>query len=340
MKFKAYQVADLVNGNVEGNDQISINCLSKIENGQKGSLSFLGNPKYNKYLYSTDSSIIIIKDDFVLEKPVLKTLIRVKDPNESFSKLLSIFSENKVERNGIHKMSSINDTVKYHDDVYFGAFSVCEKNSIIGKNVKIHSQVFIGENVKIGDNTIIHPGVKIYSNSVLGNNCIIHSGTVIGSDGFGFNITDDGKQKKVYHNGNVEIGDNVEIGSNTSIDKATLGSTKISSGVKIDNLVQIAHNVTIGSNTVIAALVGIAGSTSIGCNCMIGGQVGISGHLKIGDRVMIQAKSGVLRSFGSDISLMGYPAFKYRDYNKSYVHFKNLPKIVDKLDNIIKNKNE
>lgn len=340
MKFKAHQVADLLNGNVEGDDQISIDCLSKIENGQKGSLSFLGNPKYNKYLYSSNSSIIIIKDDFVLEKPIQQTLIRVKDPNESFAKLLSLFAENDSERIGVHKMSSIDETVTYEDDIYFGAFSVCEKNSNIGKNVKIHSQVFIGENVHIGDNSIIHPGVKIYSNSVIGKNCIIHSGTVIGSDGFGFNIGEDGKQKKVYHNGNVELGDNVEIGSNTSIDKATLGSTKISSGVKIDNLVQIAHNVTIGSNTVIAALVGIAGSTSIGSNCMIGGQVGISGHLKIGDRVMIQAKSGVLRSFGSDLSLMGYPAIKYRDYNKSYVHFKNLPKIVNKLDNFIKNTDE
>lgn len=340
MNLKAHQVADIVSGNVEGDDQISIDHLSKIEDGQKGSLSFLGNPKYNKHLYTSNSSIVLVKHDYVLDSPVSKTLIRVKDPNESFSKLLSLFGDNVSVKNGIHKNSNIHESVKLHNGVYFGPFSVCEKNSVIGKNVKIHSQVYIGQNVKINDNTVIYPGVKIYNNSSIGKNCIIHSGTVIGSDGFGFNIDENGNQKKVIHNGNVVIEDNVEIGSNTSIDKATLGSTKISNGVKIDNLVQIAHNVTIGSNTVIAAQVGIAGSTSIGSNCMIGGQVGISGHLKIGDRVMIQAKSGVLRSFESDVSIMGYPAIKYRDYNKSYVHFKNLPEIIKKLDKFFKKNND
>ena len=339
MNFKANQIADILNGKVEGDDQISIDSLSKIEEGKKGSISFLGNPKYNRFLYTTKSSIIIVKDDYVLDKPIDNTLIRVNDPNESFSKLLNLFGDDSSDRTGVNDFCSIDSSVSIGNKVFIGSFSVCEKNSKLGDNVKIYPQVFVGENVLIGENTIIHSGVKIYKNSVIGKNCIIHSGTVIGSDGFGFNIDKDGKQKKVIHNGNVLIEDNVEIGSNTSIDKATLGSTKICSGVKIDNLVQIAHNVIIGPNTVIAAQVGIAGSTSIGSNCMIGGQVGISGHLKIGDRVMIQAKSGVLRNFESDTSIMGYPAIKYRDYNKSYVHFKNLPKIVKNLDNFIKNSN-
>lgn len=336
MNLKAHQIADIVNGNVEGDDNVSINRLSKIEDGQKGSLSFLGNSKYNKYLYTSNSSIVLINENYILESPISKTLIRVKDPNESFAKLLSVFGKNDFIKEGIDKNSKIDNSVVINSGVYFGPFSVCNKNSFIGKNVKIYSQVFIGENVKIDENTVIYPGVKIYSNTIIGKNCIIHSGTVIGSDGFGFNIDENGNQKKVTHNGNVFIGDNVEIGSNTTIDKATLGSTKISNGVKIDNLVQIAHNVTIGTNTVIAAQVGIAGSTSIGSNCMIGGQVGISGHLKIGDRVMIQAKSGVLRNFESDVSIMGYPAIKYRDYNKSYVHFKNLPDIMKKIDKFFK----
>ena len=332
MNIKANQIADILNGKVDGDDQISIDSLSKIEDGKKGSISFLGNPKYNRFLYTTKSSIIIVKDDYVLEKPINNTLIRVNDPNESFSKLLNLFDDDSSDRTGVNDFCSIDSSVLIGNKVYIGSFSVCEKNSKLGDNVKIYPQVFVGENVLIGENTIIHSGVKIYKNSVIGKNCIIHSGTVIGSDGFGFNIDKDGKQKKVIHNGNVLIEDNVEIGSNTSIDKATLGSTKICSGVKIDNLVQIAHNVIIGPNTVIAAQVGIAGSTSIGSNCMIGGQVGIIGHIKIGDNVKIQAQAGVTSNIESNSRVTGTPAISYMNYNKSYVHFKNLPEIVKKID--------
>ncbi len=336
MKLKAYQVAEIVSGDVEGNDQVLIDSLAKIENGKEGSLSFSGNPKYNKFLISSKSSIVLVEDNFVSDQNLNKTLIRVKDPNEAFSKLLNLFGNQSSNKVGVDKLSSVDNSVSIGKNVYIGAFSICEKDSHIGENSKIYSQVYIGENVSIGTNTIIFPGVKIYGNSVIGNNCIIHSGTVIGSDGFGFNLDKNGNQLKVIHNGNVIIEDNVEIGANCTVDKATLGSTLIKEGVKIDNLVQVAHNVEIGESTVIAACVGIAGSTTIGKNCMIGGQAGISGHLKIGDRVMVQAQSGVMKSIPSDTTIMGMPAFNYLDYNKSYVHFKNLPKIMSKLNDLFK----
>ena len=337
MKLNAITIADMLGGIVEGDNKVFIDKLSKIESGEKNSLSFLGNPKYNDFLYTSNSSIIIIDKKLKIEKPVKCTLIRVNDPNESFSKLLNHFGSDKKQLIGIEKHSIIEKDVIYEEGLFFGAFSICKSNSKIGRNVKIHSQVFIGENVVIGDNTIIYSGVKIYNNSIIGDSCIIHSGTVIGSDGFGFNLDKNGNQIKVSHNGNVIIEDNVEIGSNCAIDKATLGSTIIKKGVKMDNLIQVAHNVIIGENTVIAACVGIAGSTTIGKNCMIGGQAGVGGHLTIGDRVMIQAQSGVLRSIKSDTSVMGYPAIKYIDYNKSYVHFKNLPSIIKSLEKIFKN---
>ncbi len=336
MKLNANKIAEMLGGVVEGNDKISINKLSKIENGDKQSLSFLGNPKYNNFLYTTNSSIILINKDFELEKPIKSTLIRVEDPNESFSQLLDHFNNKKTKLSGISKNSILSNNAKFSDDLYFGDFSICEKDSKIGKNAKIHSQVYIGENVSIGDNVIIYPGVKIYADTIIGNNCILHAGCIIGSDGFGFNLDKNGNQKKVIHNGNVILEDNVEIGANCTLDRATLGSTILRKGAKLDNLVQVAHNVEIGESTVIAACVGIAGSTTIGKNCMIGGQAGISGHLTIGDRVMIQAKSGVFRNIKSDTSVMGIPAIKYLDYNKSYVHFKNLPSIMKSLNNLFK----
>jgi UDP-3-O-[3-hydroxymyristoyl] glucosamine N-acyltransferase len=340
MNLKAYQVAEIVNGEVEGNDQVSIDKLSKIESGEEGSLSFLGNSKYNNFLYSSKSSIIIINKSFDLDQPINKTLIRVEDPNKAFSILLKSFNKNKRVLSGIDKNSSISSSVKYEQDLYMGSYSVCQENSVLGKNVKIHSQVFIGENVSIGNNTIIFPGVKIYDNCIIGNDCIVHANTVIGSDGFGFNLDKNGNQIKVIHNGNVILEDSVELGANCTIDKATLGSTIIKKGVKIDNLVQVAHNVVIGENTVIAGLVGIAGSTIIGKNCMIGGQAGISGHLNIGDRVMIQAASAVFKNIKSDSAIMGYPAISYRDYSKSYIHFKNLPSVMKSLDKIFKSEKD
>ncbi len=340
MNLSAQKIANMLGGTVEGDKSVCVSKLAKIENGDTRSLSFLGNPKYNNFIYQSNSSIILVRRDFILENPIKSTLIRVDDPNKSFSVLLDFFSEKKSNKSGLSKNSIISKNVKYCNDLHLGDFSVCKENVIIGKNVQILSQVFIGENVVIGNNVLIHPGVKIYDNSEIGNNCIIHSGSVIGSDGFGFNIDNDGNQKKVSHNGNVIIEDNVEIGSNCTIDRATLGSTILRKGVKIDNLIQIAHNVEIGENTVIAACTGIAGSTIIGNNCMIGGQVGISGHLKIGDRVKIQAKSGILKNIDSDSSVMGYPAFNYRDYNRSYVHFKNFPSIMKMINVLLNSKKD
>ena len=338
MKLSALKIGNMLGGVVEGNNSIYVDKLSKIENGMPGSLSFLGNPKYSKYLYTSRSSVILVRKNFKLERPVKPTLIRVDDPNESFSQLLLKFNSDDSKLIGIHKNSEIAKNVVFENDLFFGPFSICKKNSKIGKNVKIHGQVYIGENVSIGDNTIIYPGVKIYNNSSIGLNCIIHSGTIIGSDGFGFNLDKEGNQVKVSHNGNVIIEDDVEIGSNCTVDRATLGSTIIKKGAKLDNLIQVAHNVVIGENTVIAALVGIAGSTTIGKNCMIGGQAGFAGHLKIGDRVRVQGKSGVLKNIKSDSSVMGTPAIDHLNYNKSYVHFKNLPSIIKSFQKIFKNK--
>ena len=340
MDLKAQEVAELINGVVEGDNNSTINKLSKIENGDNNSLSFLGNPKYNEYLYKSTASIVIVNKSLELREPVKPTLIRVEDANLAFSTLLEYFNNQQVSKQGIDNESSISSNVKVGKNIYFGKYSIAENNVLIGNNVKIHSHVHISENVEIGDNCVVYPGVKLYRNTVIGKNCIIHSGTVIGSDGFGFNKDDKGNNLKVIHNGNVVIEDNVEIGSNCSIDRATLGSTILKSGVKIDNLVQIAHNVVVGNNTCIAAQVGIAGSTIIGDDCLIGGQVGISGHLKIGDRVQMQAKSGVLKNIEDDSVIMGYPAFNYRDYNKSYVHFKNFPKIMNFINRLMKKENE
>jgi len=340
MDLKAQEVAELINGVVEGDNNSTINKLSKIENGDNNSLSFLGNPKYNDYLYKSTASIIIVNKSLELKEPVKPTLIRVKDPNLAFSILLEHFNNQQASKLGIENKSSISSNVKIGKNIYFGKYSIAENNVLIGNNVKIHSHVHISENVEIGDNCVIYPGVKLYRNTVIGKNCIIHSGTVIGSDGFGFNKDVKGNNLKVIHNGNVVIEDDVEIGSNCSVDRATLGSTILKSGVKIDNLVQIAHNVIIGNNTCLAAQVGVAGSTIIGKDCLIGGQVGISGHLKIGDRVQMQAKSGVLKNIKDDSIIMGYPAFNYRDYNKSYVHFKNFPKIMNFINRLMKKENE
>ena len=340
MELKAFEVAKLIDGVVDGDNNSTINRLSKIESGDKNSLSFLGNSKYNDFLYKSSASIVIVKKSLELKEPVSPTLIRVEDPNLAFSVLLEYFNNQQISKNGIDKDSSLGENVNYGNDLYIGKFSIIESNVNIGQNVKIHPHVHIADNVTVGDNCIIYPGVKIYRNTVLGKNCIIHSGTVVGSDGFGFNKDSNGNNLKVIHNGNVTIEDDVEIGSNCTIDRATLGSTILRSGVKIDNLVQIAHNVIVGSNTCIAAQVGIAGSTTIGKDCLIGGQAGIAGHLKIGDRVQMQAKSGVLKNIDDDSIIMGYPAISYRDYNKSYVHFKNLPKIMNFINKLMKKSNE
>lgn len=336
MKFTAAQIAEILNGKVEGNPDTEVDKLAKIEEGTKGSLTFLSNPKYTSYLYSTQASIAIVKDSFKVEEKIETTLIRVKDPYKAFSTLLEYYNQVKLNKSGIEEPNYISDSAVYGENIYLGAFTYLGKNVKIGDNVKIYPHTYIGDNVTIGDNTILFSGVKIYSETIIGQSCVLHGGVVIGADGFGFSPGDAGDYSKVPQIGNVIIEDNVDIGAGTTIDRATLGSTIIRRGVKLDNQIQIAHNVEIGENTAIAAQTGIAGSTKIGKSCLIGGQVGIAGHIKIGDRVKVQAQSGIGRNIEDDEAIQGSPSFGYSDFNKSYVHFKNLPKIVNRLNQLEK----
>ena len=332
MNFTAGHIADQINGTVIGDRDIDIFNISKIEEGSKGSLTFLANPKYTEFIYTTKASAAIVSSDFEPTEKIELTLIKVKDPYSSFTTILELFDKDLSKRKGISQLTDIDKSSKISDSSFIGSFSTVGENSVIGEKCIIENQVFIGNNVEIGNGCIIYPGVKILDDTIIGQNCIIHSSTTIGSDGFGFAPNDDGSYKKIPQTGNVVIGDNVEIGSNSTIDRATLGSTIISNGVKLDNQIQVAHNVEIGENTAIAAQSGVAGSTKIGKNCMIGGQVGIIGHIKIGDNVKIQAQAGVTSNIESNSRVTGTPAISYMNYNKSYVHFKNLPEIVKKID--------
>lgn len=339
MKFTAAQIAGILEGEVVGNPDAEVFKLAKIEEGTEGSLTFLANPKYANFIYTTEATITIVGVDFVPESALTTTLIKVEDAYKSFSKLLEYYNQVKLMKSGIEQPSVISENVTYGEHLYLGSFSYIGKNVVIGNNVKIYPNSFIGDNVTIGDNCIFFAGARVYSESVIGNNCVVHSGTIIGSDGFGFAPQEDGTYSKVPQIGNVILEDNVEVGSCTTIDRATLGSTIIRKGVKLDNQIQIAHNVEIGENTVIAAQTGIAGSTKIGKNCMIGGQVGFAGHLIIGDNVRIQAQSGIGKNIKDGEVLQGSPSFNYSDWNKSYVHFRNLPKIVADLEDLKKEKN-
>ena len=329
MKFTASQIADILEGDIQGNPDVEVYKLSKIEEGTEGAITFLANPKYTSYIYSTKASITIVNEDFTAEEEISTTLIRVKNAYNAFSKLLEYYNQVKLNKAGIEEPSYISDSAKYGENLYFGAFSYMGSNVVVGDNVKIYPNAYLGDNVVIGDDVIIFAGAKIYSETVIGNNCVIHGGAVVGADGFGFTPNPEGVYSKVPQIGNVIIEDNVDIGAGTTIDRATLGSTIIRKGVKLDNQIQVAHNVEIGENTAIAAQTGIAGSTRIGKNCIIGGQVGIVGHLTIGNGVKVQAQSGVGRNLKDGEMIQGSPAFGYGDYNKSYVHFKNFPKIVD-----------
>ncbi|PWA06262.1 UDP-3-O-(3-hydroxymyristoyl)glucosamine N-acyltransferase [Flavobacterium psychrotolerans] len=336
MKFTAEQIAGILEGVVVGNPKAEVFRLSKIEEGKEGSLTFLSNPKYLHYIYSTQATITIVNTSFVAENELTTTLIKVEDAYQSFSKLLEFYNEVKNNKVGIEQPSVISENVKYGSQLYLGSFSYIGMNVVLGDSVKIYPNCFIGDNVIIGNNVTIFAGAKIYSETVIGNYCVIHSGSIIGSDGFGFAPHADGTYSKIPQIGNVIIEDYVDIGSCTTIDRATMGSTIIRKGVKLDNQIQIAHNVEIGENTVIAAQTGIAGSTKIGKNCMIGGQVGVSGHLTIGNNVRIQAQSGVGRSIKDGEILQGSPTFGYNDFSKSYVHFKNLPKIISEFEELKK----
>jgi UDP-3-O-[3-hydroxymyristoyl] glucosamine N-acyltransferase len=336
MKFTANQIAEILEGDIEGNENAEVYKLSKIEEGENGSLTFLSNPKYTPYIYSTKASITIVNKDFVPEKKIDTTLIKVEDAYKAFSKLLEFYNQVKLNKSGIETPSYISESATLGENIYLGAFAYLSNHVTVGNNVKIYPNVYIGENVKIDDNTIIYAGSKICSDSIIGANCIIHAGAVIGADGFGFAPNKEGLYDKIPQIGNVVIEDNVDIGAATTIDRATLGSTIIRKGVKLDNQIQVAHNVEIGKNTVIAAQTGIAGSTKIGENCMIGGQVGIVGHIIIGNNVKIQAQSGISRNIKDNEVIQGTPAIGYSDYNKSYVYFKKLPELAIKLNSMEK----
>ena len=339
MKFTAQQIAGILGGEVEGDPNAQVDRLAKIEEGTAGSITFLANPKYTSFIYSTRASITIVGENFKAEDKIKTTLIKVKDPYNAFSKLLEYYNQVKLNKSGIEQPSFISETATYGKNLYLGAFAYVGEQVTIGDNVKIFPNTYIGDNVKIGNNVVIFPGAKIYSETIIGNECIIHGGVVIGADGFGFSPNQEGIYSKVPQIGNVIIEDYVDIGAGTTIDRATLGSTIIRKGVKLDNQIQIAHNVEIGENTAIAAQTGVAGSTKIGKNCLIGGQVGIAGHIHIGDRVKIQAQSGIGRNIKNDEMIQGSPAIGYKEYNKAFIHFKNLPKIEDRLTQLEKKSN-
>jgi len=339
MKFTAEQIAGILEGVVEGNPQVEVSKLSKIEEGEEGALTFLANPKYTHYIYSTKASIAIVNNTFKPEQDLSCTLIKVEDAYKAFSKLLEYYNQVKLNKSGIEQPSYISENVKKGDNIYIGAFTYIGNNVTLGNNVKIFPSSYIGDNVTIGDDTVVFSGAKIYSESVIGKNCVINSGAIIGADGFGFAPDENGEYSKVPQIGNVILEDFVDIGAATTIDRATLGSTIIRRGVKLDNQIQIAHNVEIGKNTVIAAQTGVAGSTKIGENCQIGGQVGIVGHITIGNNVKIQAQSGIGRNVKDNEVLQGSPALSYGDFNKSYVYFKNLPKIVKTVNDLEKQNN-
>jgi UDP-3-O-[3-hydroxymyristoyl] glucosamine N-acyltransferase len=327
MKFKAQMIASFLNGEIEGNPEVEVENISKIEEGKPGTLSFLSNPKYEKYIYETQASIVLVNKDFKPEKQVSATLIRVENAYESFASLLELYQQAKPQKTGIHNLSSVHEDALVGENVYIGDFTVIESKVRIGNNVKIYPQVYIGDAVEIGEGTIIYAGVKVYEGCKIGKNCIIHSGTVIGADGFGFAPQGDKSYKKIPQIGIVIIEDNVEIGANTCIDRATMGATIIHSGVKLDNLIQIAHNVEVGENTAMAAQTGIAGSTKVGKNNAFAGQVAILGHINIGNDVKIGGQAGIIRDVSDGEMLQGSPAINFKDFWKASAIFNKLPEL-------------
>lgn len=340
MQFSAAQIAMLINGRIEGDADATVNSFGKIEEAKTGQLAFLANPKYEEYLYITAASVIIINEAQELKQPIKATLIRVADAYSAFATLLDKYQQLVSQQlSGVQQPNYIAASASYGDNVFIGAFAYLGEKVTVGNNSKIFPNVFLGNNVKVGNNSILHPGVKIYHDCIIGNNVIIHAGTVIGSDGFGFAPQPDGSFKKVPQIGNVLVEDFVEIGANTTIDRATIGSTVIKSGAKLDNLIQIAHNVEIGSSTVVAAQTGISGSTKVGRGVMIGGQAGIVGHIQIGDGAKINAQSGVSKSIEPGKVVTGSPAYDYTAALRSQAISRKLPELekrVKELEALVK----
>ena len=328
MDFKVTDIAAFLNGEIVGDGDVKVSNVSKIEEGKPGTLAFLANQKYENYIYETKASAVLVNKSFVPKEEIAATLIKVDDAYQAFASLLDLYVQAKASSKiGIEQPSYISESAKVGEDIYVGAFAYIGNNAQIGNNVKIHPQAHIGDNVSIGDDCIIYAGVKIYDDCVIGNRCIIHAGAVIGSDGFGFAPQKDGTYKKIHQIGNTVLEDDVEVGANTTIDCGTMGSTIIRKGVKLDNLVQIAHNVEIGEHTVFAAQTGIAGSTKIGSHCMFGGQVGVAGHTTVGNKVMVGAQAGINSSVKDGEKLLGSPAIDIRKALRAYNLIQDLPDI-------------
>lgn len=333
MEFTARQIADILGGEITGNPEVKVSGLSKIEEGENQTLSFLANPKYASFIYSTKASVVIVNKTFEPEQSIPEglTLIRVENAYDSFAKLLEVYNQIRHSKTGIEEGSFVHPSAKIGTDVLVSAGAYVGENAVVGDNTKLYANSVVSANAVVGSNCLLFPNVVVYSDCVVGAHCTLHAGVIVGSDGFGFAPNAENSYQKVAQIGNVIIADHVEIGAGTTIDRATLGSTRIARGVKLDNLIQIAHNVEIGENTVIAAQTGVAGSTKIGKNCMIGGQVGIVGHLSIGDNVKIAAQSGIGADLQANAVVQGSPAFGIGDYKRSYVAFRKLPKIQQQI---------
>lgn len=338
MTFTAQQIADFLRGEVIGNPDITVKDFSKIEEGKPQTISFLSNPKYTHYIYETDSDIVLVNDDFVPEKTIKATLIKVPNAYAALASLLSMVNSLTPAKKGIEGMSHISSSATIGENIYVGSFAYIGENAQIGNNCQIYPQAYIGDNVKIGDGTIVYPGVKIYKDCIVGENCILHAGCVIGADGFGFS-KENGKYNKIPQMGNVVIEDDVEIGANTTIDRAVFGSTIIRQGVKLDNLIQIAHNCEIGENTAMAAQVGLAGSTKVGENCVFGGQVGLGGHITIGKNSQIGAQSGIISNIKENSEIIGSPAIPVKQFFKSSIIIPKLPDMYRQINALEKELN-
>lgn len=340
ISFSAQQIAAVLNGTIEGNSEIEVSDFSKIEEGRPGTLTFLANPKYTHHIYTTQASIVLVNDDFVTEKPIEPTLIRVPNAYSALAVLMDMVEKAKPVKSGIESLAYVSEQAQVGENAYIGGFAYVDRGAKIGDNVKIYPHVYVGEGVEVGDNTILYSGVKLYQGVKIGNNCIIHAGAVIGSDGFGFAPDADGVYQKIPQMGTVVIEDDVEIGANTTIDRSVMDATVIRRGVKLDNLIQVAHNVEIGENTVMASQVGISGSTKVGKNCMFGGQVGLGGHITVGDNSSIGAQSGIISNVEPNSKIIGAPAMPMKDFFRSSVVFPKLPDMYRQLNKMQKELDE
>lgn len=338
MEFKVAQIAEMLSATVEGNPDVIINSVCKIEEGKPGGLTFLANPKYTHYIYETEASAVLVNNDFVAEKPVKATLIRTENAYLAVAKLMEVYQQMRQKKVGISERAYVSSSAKIGKNVYIAEFVSVGDNAVIGDNVQLYPQVCIGDNVRVGDGTTLHSGVKVYIDCVIGKECVIHAGSVIGADGFGFAKDNNGEFIKVPQIGNVVIEDNVEIGANTCIDRATMGSTFIRKNVKLDNLIQVAHNVEIGEGSAFASQVGISGSTKVGKHCILAGQVGVAGHITIGDGVIVGAQSGVTNSIEEKKVVLGSPAIPVMEEKKLIIYRKKLPQLFKQVNDLEKNK--